>query len=201
MPDPDVSRSLLGIRDSHAVLDEHISRLTDDDVSRPSLLPDWTVGHVLAHLARNADSVVRRLDGAIRGEVVDQYVGGAAGRAAEIERDADRSARELVDDVRRTSAEVEDRCAAMPPGAWDAMSRSVDGGLQPCSRVAFSRWREVEVHLVDLGLGYTVDRWPADLVEAWLPDLLAGLPDRANRTELLGWMLGRAAPPVLESWG
>jgi maleylpyruvate isomerase len=201
VPDPDVSRSLLGIRESHAALDEHVSRLSDDDVRRPSLLPDWTVGHVLAHLARNADSVVRRLEGAMRGEVADQYVGGREGRAAEIERDAHRSARELVDDVRRTSAQVEAACAAMPAEAWGALSRGVDGGLQPCSRVAFSRWREVEVHLVDLGLGYSVGRWPTDLVEAWLPDLLARLPDRADRTALLAWMLGRANPPPLESWG
>jgi maleylpyruvate isomerase len=31
--------------------------LTDEMVNRPSRLPDWTVGHVLAHLARNADSM------------------------------------------------------------------------------------------------------------------------------------------------
>jgi len=201
VPDPDVFRSLRGLRESQAVLAEHIAGLTDEVARRPSLLPDWSVGHVLAHLARNADSVVRRLAGAMRGEVADQYVGGSDGRAAEIERDAHRPARELVNDVRRTSAAVEAACAAMPVEAWDAMSRGVDGGLQPCRRVVFSRWREVEVHLVDLGLGYTVDRWPADLVEAWLPDVLAGLPGRADSTALLGWMLGRADAPTLESWG
>lgn len=200
MPDPDVSRSLRGIRESHALLDDHIAGLTDDDVRRPSLLPGWTVGHVLAHLARNADSVVRRLEGAMRGEVMDQYVGGPDGRAAEIERDAHRSARELVDDVRATSTAVEAACAAMPADAWSAMSRSVDGGLQTCSRVVFSRWREVEVHLVDLGLGHPADRWPADLVAAWLPDVLAGLPGRAEPATLLAWALGRGDAPELQSW-
>jgi hypothetical protein len=39
----------------------------------------------------------------------------------------------------------------------------------------------VEVHHVDLGLGYEPDRWPAGLVERMLPDLLAGLPDRTGR--------------------
>ncbi len=42
----------------------------------PSLLPEWSDGHVLTHLARNADSVVRRMEGAARGELVDQYPGG-----------------------------------------------------------------------------------------------------------------------------
>jgi hypothetical protein len=32
-----------------------IGRLTDADARGPSLLPGWTRGHVLTHLARNAD--------------------------------------------------------------------------------------------------------------------------------------------------
>jgi maleylpyruvate isomerase len=200
MPDPDSARSVNGLTRAHAALDEHIRGLTDEDVRRPSLLPDWTVGHVLAHLARNADSVVRRLEGGARGEVLDQYEGVPEGRAAEIERDARRSARELVADVRATSAAVEAACAAMPAEAWGAMSRGVDGDLQPCSRVVFSRWREVEVHLVDLGLGYTVDRWPADLVDVWLPQALAGLPNRTDRTQLLAWTIGRAPAPSIGAW-
>ncbi len=34
------------------------ARLTDEDLRAPSLLPGWTRGHVLAHVARNADSYV-----------------------------------------------------------------------------------------------------------------------------------------------
>ena len=39
------------------------------------------VGHVLTHIARNADSMVRVLDAAERGEVVERYPGGLAGDA------------------------------------------------------------------------------------------------------------------------
>ena len=56
-----------------------------DSSPRPSLLPDWTVGHVLTHLARNADSMDRVLEAAERGDVVERYAGGGAGRDAEIE--------------------------------------------------------------------------------------------------------------------
>jgi maleylpyruvate isomerase len=200
MADPDITRSVDGLTRAHRALDDQIAGLTDEDVRRPSLLPDWTVGHVLTHIARNADSVVRRLRGAARGELVDQYVGGSEGRAAEIEHGSDRSAQDLIEDVRRTSAEVEEVCASMTPEAWSGMTRSVDGAVQPCSRVVFSRWREVEVHLVDLGLGYTVDQWPADLVSVWLPDALAALPERTDPAQLLGWVIGRAPAPPLDSW-
>ena len=46
------------------------------------------------------------------------------------------------------------------------------GGTVPAARLAYSRWRKVEVHHVDLGLGYEPARWPARLVELMLPGLL-----------------------------
>ena len=45
-----------------------------------TLLPEWSVGHVMTHLARNAEAMVRRVEAATRGEVIDQYAGGVEGR-------------------------------------------------------------------------------------------------------------------------
>ena len=42
--------------------------MTDEDVRQPSLLPGWTRGHVLAHLARNADALRNVLIGARAGQ-------------------------------------------------------------------------------------------------------------------------------------
>ena len=97
--DPVPAREIAGIREADAKLLATIQGLDDDAVRRPSLLPRWTVGHVLTHIARNGDSVVRRLEGCVRSEVADQYEGGAEGRADEIEAGASRSAAELLDDV------------------------------------------------------------------------------------------------------
>ncbi|MDQ1697640.1 MAG: maleylpyruvate isomerase, partial [Frankiaceae bacterium] len=175
--------------------------LGEDDARRPSLLPGWSIGHVLTHLARNADSVVRRLEGALAGDVRDQYIGGEAGRAKDIDAGAGRPLSELVADVRDTSAAVDELCRRLPAEAWGRMTRNLSGALQPASHVVFARWREVEVHLVDLGVGYGVDSWPDDLVRAWLPEVLAGLPGRSDPTRLLAWALGRAGPPELGDWG
>jgi maleylpyruvate isomerase len=194
-------RDIEGCRRSQARLLQAIDGLTDEQARRPSLLPGWTVGHVLTHLARNADSVVRRLDGSARGVVVDQYPGGFEGRAAEIEAGAGRPADELVADVAATAAAVEAVCDAMPPDAWPHLSRSVGGELSPGQAVVFSRWREVEVHHTDLGLGYSPADWPKELAEAWLPRLLDGLVDRADPVVLLAWVIGRGPAPELDPWG
>ena len=53
-------------------------------VRAPSRLEGWTVGHVLTHLARNADSHTRMLDAAWHGEAVEQYAGGRQERAGAI---------------------------------------------------------------------------------------------------------------------
>lgn len=198
MPVPTLE--LAGCRAAHAVLDAAIAHLADDDVRRPSRLPDWTVGHVLTHIARNADSVVRRIEGAARGEVLSQYEGGFEGRAAEIEAGAGRSAAELIADVAASSARCDAACAAVAAEVWDRPTVGVGGDESPASFMAFSRWREVEVHHVDLGLGYSTDQWPADLVALWLPQLLEGLPDRADHGALLGWLIGRGDAPALGPW-
>ena len=81
-----------GCRRAQSALLVDLEGLTDEEARRPSSLEGWTVGHLLTHIARNGDSVVRRLEGATRGEVLDQYMGGVDGRASEIEAGAGRPA-------------------------------------------------------------------------------------------------------------
>src|SRR4051794_11621167 len=49
-------RVLAGVTESHRRLFADIDGLTDAQARAASNLPDWTVGHVLTHIARNADS-------------------------------------------------------------------------------------------------------------------------------------------------
>ena len=189
-----------GCRRSHQVLLDGIAGLTDDQARRPSLLPDWTVGHVLTHVARNADSVVRRLEGAVRGQIVDQYPGGYAGRAADIAAGAGRPAAELVEDVAETATRLEAVCLSIPEVAWERPTRGVSGAERPARTMMLERWREVEVHHADLGLGYGPADWPEDLLAEWLPRELERLPQRTDPKLLLAWLIGRAEAPALASW-
>ncbi len=187
-----------GCLEAHAALIADLSGLTDAAARRPSRLPGWSVGHVLTHLARNADSVVRRLDGVIRGEVLDQYVGGLAGRSADIEAGANRTAADLVADVTETAAAVDAAITTLPGDAWDGLSRTSRGVIEDARHVVLSCWREVVVHHGDLGLGQVA--LPPVLVRDWLPVELDRLVGRCDPAELLSWIIGRGPAPRLDAW-
>ena len=183
---------------AQSALNAGVAGLDDTQARSASTLPGWSVGHVLTHLARNADSLVWRLGGAARGEVRDQYPGGLAQRAADIEAGAARPAVELVADVARTSTAVERAMTVLPPAAWDAPSRTSRGMVESSRDAVLGRWREVVVHHGDLGLAPVP--LPAALVEAWLPRELPRLADRADPEALLTWIIGRGPVPELDPW-
>jgi len=144
--------------------------LTDDAVRKPSRLPCWSRGHVLSHLARNADAMVRALDGARRGEPAPMYPGEPGTRAAEIEAGAGRPAAELISDVTAAAGRLDLAWSAMTEQAWDvdAVTRT---GPVPAWRTLAMRWREVEIHWVDLDIGYGPAGWSPRLVASQLPAL------------------------------
>ena len=209
-PDADIA----WVSDAHARLARHLDRLGDDDVTRPCCLPGWTVGHLLTHVARNADSHVRRVAAARRGAVVDQYEGGAEGRRAQIEAGAARTADALIADVRRSADAVEDSFASVSPSEWPARSRDAGGLLRCLFELPARRWQEVEVHLVDLDVGVTYHDWP----DAFVQHFLARTRERmwpvltpegrqavfADPAEELAWLYGRVVRPDLPeppAWG
>ena len=63
----------------------------------------------------------------------------------------------------------------MPDAAWLNLTRGVDWDETTADHVVFSRWRDVEVHHVALGLGYDPTHWPPPLVDLWRPTVMAEL--------------------------
>jgi maleylpyruvate isomerase len=203
------------VADAQARVDAAIARLSDSDVRRGSLLPGWTVGHVLTHLARNADSHRRRAKAAARGIVVEQYEGGYAARAADIDLGAGRPADELIQDVRASALALDHTWRTLPDSAWTGITNDVGGRRRPLHALPARRWQELEVHLVDLDVGPTVADWPDEFVADRLPVLRAGLDDRLpegarpavpselDAREELAWLYGRLSRPglpVLSPW-
>jgi maleylpyruvate isomerase len=204
-----------GVKAAHVELVADLDGLDDAAVRRASLLPHWSRGHVLTHLARNADSHTAMFLAAQQGVIAPQYPGGPEQRAGDIEAGADRSAAELVVDVVTAIATLQ--------AAWDLTSDEVwahgrgqtaavgDVGLD---ELVFRRWRETEVHHNDLGIGFTWARWPAAYVDEDLRratdryvEKEGELPEAALAlvpAERLAWLLGRHWPDGLHEappWG
>lgn len=161
---------------------------SEADVAAPSLLPGWTRGHVLTHIARNADGIAHTLSGALRGENLPRYPAGPPGRNADIEAGAGRPVADLIADVRGSAARLDrvfGELAAADPSVWE---RTADD--RAASAYPAARRQEVEIHRVDLDAGYMPGQWPASFVERMLPQLGSGLAERAGvgalRVEVLG---------------
>lgn len=200
----DLDRNMAGAARAHNEVIATMRTLEDPQVGSPSLLPDWTVGHVATHIARNAEGHVRMLHGAIRDEVEPMYPGGTEQRTADIEAGSTRSAAELTADVTDTVARLEATWADLPVQAWARHGITIAGEISMVDLV-FIRWREVCVHHSDLGLGYTWADWDDEYVRLELARLtmlwasrkpmgMTDLPPQALAVpahERVAWLLGR----------
>ncbi|MFE9625945.1 maleylpyruvate isomerase family mycothiol-dependent enzyme [Streptomyces sp. NPDC006527] len=207
----DHAHDLASVREATERLLTAVAKLDDAAVTEPSRLPGWSRGHVLAHLARNADALVNVLQGR------PMYVTGEA-RDADIARDAPRSLDVQLADLRDSAARFQDAGAA--PADWSRTVELRNGVTDSAARVPFRRWVEVELHHVDLGIGYELEDLPAEFTEreiVFLAERFTGHPDvpptrltdgtrawhtgregdgsevtvSGSRADLLGWLAGR----------
>ncbi|CAL9424214.1 hypothetical protein SUDANB176_01922 [Streptomyces sp. enrichment culture] len=133
-----------------------VGALDDAAVTQSSRLPGWTRGHVLTHLARNADALVNVLEGR------PMYASGEA-RDADIEQGAPRPLHVQLADVRESAERF--RRAGAAPADWSRTVELRNGVTDRAARVPFRRWVEVELHHVDLGIGYELEDLPAEFTE------------------------------------
>ena len=152
------------VDDATALLLQTVDRLGDADVSGPSLLPGWTRGHVLTHLARGADVLRDLLEGGTGYASQEQ-------RLALLEAGAGRGVAEQAADLRATAAAFRDTVLRLPGDAWQRMVTPPFGMKPfPGSRVLLMRLVEIELHHVDLDAGYKSYDWPTTFNELELAD-------------------------------
>lgn len=177
-----------------------VDGLTDSQWREPSLLPGWTRGHVVAHLANHAAGVARALHGLSTGRpatIYDSNEARDAGidrlAAAPIDTIRERflaTVTEVYDALRHVSAAQEDRTVERTPGS----------GAIPVPELLAMRWREVEIHHADLDAGFTHHNWSPLFVSYFLPlvshDRAPELDLRAvsgEPADLAWWLAGRGS--------
>ncbi len=194
-----VLREVSGCLDSQRRLSEWLSGLGGVDSEHATRLPGWTVGHVLTHIARNADSHRVMLEGQPQYPSIDA-------RNEGIERGSRRPWDALVDDVTQSSQQLAVVWNEMVDADhWEGSATLASGSAMPRTVLPILRWREVEIHRVDLGLGYELAdldhhyvRCDLRLLEmlwrARRPIGLSPLTDAIRETPpplRLAWFLGR----------
>ncbi|MFE3326320.1 maleylpyruvate isomerase family mycothiol-dependent enzyme [Streptomyces sp. NPDC059176] len=218
----DPVRDLASVREATDRLLTAAAALDSAALGEPSRLPGWSRGHVLAHLSRNADALVNALEGR------PMYVSGDA-RNADIERDAPRPLDVQLDDVRDSAARYQS--VASGESDWSRTVELRNGVKDTTARIPFRRLVELELHHVDLGIGYELEDLPDGFVEreiGFLADRFAGHHDvptttvvaddgrewttgggaegtpvavRGTAADLLGWLCGRRDGSALRITG
>lgn len=158
-------------------------RFDDAALREPSLCAGWTRGHVLAHVAGNADGLANLMEWARTGIEHPQYESQAA-RDAAIRRVAGdrprswwptRSIRRSVSRPRRPPYRT--TTGSCRSAASAARSR-------PARHFVGARLREVEIHHVDLNADYGPVDWPGAFAQGLLRHVVDGYADADDAPRL-----------------
>ena len=153
--------------------------IAEPDLRQPSLLPGWTRGHVVAHLARGADVMRTLLVGVRSGQDRPAYASAEA-REAGIERGAAQTAKDLMADLADSAMALRTIARQLPEQAWSRPVRILGSAPFPAAQLLTRRLTEVELHHCDLAAGYG----PADWLAAFASMELAE-PMRSQRQDRL----------------
>ena len=156
--------------------------LDDARLREPSRLAGWSRGHILSHLARNADALVNLLAWARTG-VESRMYATADAREEGINAGADRDVAEQLADLTASGSRFLRAAEAVPEARRSFCVLSAQGRRIPAHEVPWLRVREVWLHLVDLDAGYDIDA---------VPDAIAW----ALVTDVAGWMRSRITATV-----
>jgi maleylpyruvate isomerase len=210
--DPTAERDLVSdmLHEASARLVRTVDGFHGDDWAAPTLLPDWSRAHVVAHLALNAEGMAR----ALRGLVAD-----ADDDEPRTMYDSDeRRDRDITELAAKAPSEIRarllggvtilmDAMDAVPGPEWGTqLERTPGGRTMRASALPGMRWRELEIHHVDLDAGYTRAQSPLAFAEHLLDAMSKRVrpeqpfevrPTDSGRTWILGDGEAEYAVPVV----
>ena len=194
-----------GCAATHQQLLEVVDALDDAGFSAPSLLPGWSRGTLVGHLALNARSHVHLFECASRGETGEQYPGGKGARERGSEEASHWSRETAVKELRAAVYALEGAWAGAAHDTWLGTATLASGSVVSMHELPFLRWRESVVHLTDLDVGHGWDTWPSLYVRlelerqkmAWAASHAMGLTQlpkaalQLPENQRLAWLLQR----------
>ncbi len=156
---------------AHRTFVAAVADLSHRDLARPTALPGWTVGHVIAHVADGGRAFATLTELALRGELTALFPGGLAERNGTIERLA--TSPDLLAHLEDGMVRLEKAWSRATPEDWQRPVRFRNGTL---AGTVYARWREVWIHLIDCEVGATPADWPTGLAAHSIDFLRSRLP-------------------------
>jgi maleylpyruvate isomerase len=175
----ELSDSMRWLEAGTALFAETLAAVGDERLATPSVLPGWTVGHIAAHVALNAEALGNLVTWARTGVETPMYASGKQ-RAAAIEAGATKSGAELRQWCAESAARLTESLAELTPEQWQVPVRTRAGREIPATEIPWMRDREVMVHAVDLGGHTGFADLPEDFLGALVDDVAtyrSGLTD------------------------
>lgn len=166
--------SVAEVTSAESLVAQFVENLGNDEVAADSLLPDWSRGHVISHLANNARGLSNLIEWALTGVQKDMYLS-VEQRAIDIENDAKRAGNEIVADFLEQSKVLLSNLERLMAGPIlsDEVVLGNGSHVHP-HEITTLRERELLVHLVDLGLAYKANDWTLDFSIKTLKSVSAG---------------------------
>ena len=225
---PPWDAQLTWVTDGQRLIERAAAGLEPAQLREPSRLETWSRGHVLSHLARNADALTNLLTWARTG-VESRMYSSPDDRERGIRAGADRELPEQLADLAGSGSRFLAAATAVPAARRSFGVISGQGRQIPADEVPWLRAREVWLHLVDLDAGYDIGILPdalawtlAEDVAAWMtpriastvelradghgtirlgPGASAGGVVEGSPQLIAGWLTGRAGPAGLSRAG
>lgn len=184
-----------------------VDSLADDQWSQPSVLPGWTRGHVIAHLALNAEGLATALDDLRHHRPAAMYASNEQ-RDADIQELAAAEPPAIRERLFAAGEQLREMLAALSDDDWAGSVDRVPGGPSfPVMALPATRRREVEIHHADIACDYRHTDWPrdfcAELLEVLAHDQAANPetdPFKVSATDLgITWQVGADEPVIAGS--
>lgn len=190
------ARELAWARQGTAYFARVLADLSDEQLYQPSLVPDWTRAHVVAHVGYNARALTRLTEWAATGIEQPMYASPQQ-RGAEIERGSTLPARALRNLVDHAAVHLDVEWRDLPEGSWDNPVVTAQGRTVAVRETAWMRTREVWIHAVDLDGGGSFLDFPPEVLDALLADVASVWARKGTTVNLELALTDRAEPVVI----
>ncbi|MEV0801701.1 maleylpyruvate isomerase family mycothiol-dependent enzyme [Kribbella sp. NPDC050281] len=190
--------ALNDVKTAVAQLTALVTDLDDETARGASVLPGWSRGHVITHIANFSEAMTRQVEEVLRDRLVEFYDGGRPARDAAIDAGANRPAAELESHLSSATTGLLTAFGKLTPDDWQ---RPITHRTSNLAAALNTTWRELLIHTTDLGLAITPADWPPAFCLHLLEFLRPRTPEDITLilvpTEGPTWQSGAGEPRTL----